>query len=179
MWITVSCAAFSGLNDEEAREILADLIPRSAELNEIFWGTGLPVVEYDADDLPKSIRWKYYEVTPDCKYQTMAALDAEASQVFTYKYLQSMYEWAFFGTYDLPSRYSESERGVLQRNVMDDGFELTTVFHIGQARVKSGTRDKVTVNVPADGYEGEPYDGGINLVLIRENGVWLLDSPTY
>jgi len=165
------------LNDEEAREILRDLIPRSAELNEIFWGTGLPVVEYDADDLPKSIKWKYIDVTPDCKYQTMAEIDAEASQVFTYKFLQVIYSWAFFGTYDLPSRYSESDKGVLQRNVMDEGFELTTVFYIDETRVKSGLGDSVTVAVPAD-VLGAPY-GDIDLKLVRENGVWLLDSPTY
>jgi len=177
LWITVSCTAFSPLNDEQVREILRDLIPRSAEINEIFWGRGLPTVEYDESELPRSINWKYYEVTSDCKYQSIAEIDAAASQVFTYKYLQIMYQWAFLGIDGGMPRYSENDKGKLERNVMDNGFEYSTVFHIEEARVKSGYGDSVTVIVPAD-VEGEPY-GDIELVLVRENGVWLLDSPTY
>jgi len=176
LWIT-SCTAAVELTDEEAIAILSDLIPRSAELNEIFWGEGLPTVDYDEDDLPISFNWYYVEVTPDCKYQSINDIEAAASQVFTYGFLQIIYSWAFFGSYELKPRYSENDDGVLQRNVMDNGFELTTVFHIDQAKVKSGKRDSVTVTVPAD-VQGEPY-GDVDLVLIKENGVWLLDSPTY
>ena len=40
-----SCA--SKMTDEEAQKILMELVPKSEELNKIFWGEGLPVEDRD------------------------------------------------------------------------------------------------------------------------------------
>ena len=55
-----SCA--SGISDEEVRVILTDLVPRSQQLNEIFWGNGIKPEDEEAVPLITVTTAQYYTV---------------------------------------------------------------------------------------------------------------------
>lgn len=174
LFSAASCASFSELTDEDARAILSDLIPKSEELNEIYWGKGLPASE---DSEGFDTMQYYVEVSPDSKYQTIAQLVTATEAVFSEEFCKLIFELGFYGSDDISPRYGESENGVLQVNVSDKGYTLQTKLFPENAVIVRGFGDEVIVKVPAT-FGGEPYED-IELHLVKENGVWLLNSPTY
>lgn len=177
MMITVLTSCRMGaadITDEEARQILGDLIPIAEELNEIFLGSGLEPSEYTVEFTTAA---KYVEVSPDAKYQTMAALKAAARAVFSEEYCEILFESAFDGSDDFTARYSESANGILQIDVNNYGYDLRTKLYPEQAAAKNKYDGKTAVSIPAE-FDGVPCED-IIVYLVKENGNWLIDSPTY
>ena len=179
------------LTTEEAREILGGLVPLSLELNEVFFGKGLPTADPDAADSEESGA-EYYEVSPDAAYKSIAEIKADAEKVYSSAYLSHVYIIAFEGaktdygtenedgeaayTEYIDPRYKE-EDGVLMIDVAYAGYELNNTPLTDTAEVVECTPDyvKVSVKYSADGAEA----GTMNILLAYENGQWRLDSPTY
>ncbi|MGN1346088.1 MAG: hypothetical protein ACI4V1_04835 [Eubacteriales bacterium] len=99
----VSCGA-PPHDEAEIREALDVLLPLSYELNEIYFGEGLPATKDQAriDELygtfaanVKSL--KYHPVAEDCGYDSIADIKEATEAVFTDEYTAYLYELAFDG----------------------------------------------------------------------------------
>ena len=170
----ISCGN-GGVSAEEAREILSELVYKAEELNEIYWGKGIEPGE-TVEVLSKSTP-KYVKVSPQSKYRDINSLKIATESVFTEEFCRIIFEMAFFGSEEIIARYNESDDGVLMVNVNDEGYALQTKLFPEKAEIKSQYGGRLTLMVPAE-FGGKPYED-IKIVLIKENGVWLIDSPTY
>ncbi len=164
------------VSDAEAREILGELIPKAEYFNEAFWGKGLPAEPGAVyDDSKKAVR-QYYDVSPDCPYQTMADLKAAASEVYSREYMEVITETILEGTDEFFPRYDEVD-GVLRVDIAYEGYNLRSKLYPEQAKVVRSGMNLLEVDIPSD-FDGEPAED-YRVTLVRESGRWLLDSPTY
>lgn len=168
-----------GPSDEEILARLDELVPLSQELNEIFVGEGLTptdkavLSEYD-------VGAQYFEVAEDAPYRDMASLKAAAESVYSSDYLKTVYIMAFDGSAenDITPRYKETG-GVLYVDIAWSALKLRTMLDLSGATVVESAAEKVKVKVDYT-LEGDTGSGGqLTLVLVKQDGVWLLDGPTY
>lgn len=184
LMVSTSCAEKNlEITPEEATAVLKDLVPRSYELNVIFFGEGLPV-EDPPETKPATVT--YRPVTADCGYTSIAQIMRAAEQVYSKRYLDGVYVSAFIGV------AAESEDGMLDTTVSPRYQEIggklqadtaASVKDIrGKLEVLSVTLGKATptyVATEATCRDGEGNTVVMTVLLTLENGVWLLDSPTY
>lgn len=181
------------MTDGQAKEVLAPLIENAYPINEIFFGKGLP---YDGElnKEYKMVSAQYLPVSESAGYHTVAEIKEAAEKVYSKKYLDSIYPVMFEGLTlneedeltmsTIDPRYKEFKetdgeetRTVLKVNALHEGYDLKTVPDASTAAVVECTPDyvKVSVSYTLDGKTGTMF-----LTLSPdENGVWLLDSPTY
>lgn len=187
------------ITDEEAQAVLEELVPASYEINEIFFGVGLPYegeteeeeesttdTEIDFDDGASLITTSYLPVTEDCGYASIREIKAAAQAVYSMGYLESVYVTMFEGM------AATSEDGLLNNNVSPRYKELAGILCVdalheplairGRLTVLSSevvkkTPDYVSVSCLCRNEAGE--ESQETFLLTLENGVWLLDGPTY
>lgn len=169
-----SCA--SGISDEEVRSLLADLVPRSQQFNEIFWGTGIKPEDESAVPLTTVTTAQYYKAAPDSPYKNIAEIKTAAEKVFSKDYLTSVYTVMFEGADDIEPRFAENEEGFLTTDICYDPYDFNTEIFTETAVVKETGADLIRTEVECM-TNGEP--GKMNISLRRQDGVWLIDSPTY
>lgn len=194
-----SCA--SNMTDDEARNILGQLVPLSQELNEIFWGEGLPV-DFSEELVDSVTADQYRPVTADAEYQSIQDIKDAAEKVFSLEYLKNVVYATAFGEYDVGEitkddiqkgdgtyydasdlglntiypRYKQERDGILCRNVSQKAYELNTEVLTDTAVVKKRANNLIVCEVKCicSGVEST-----MNIALRCQNGVWLLDGPTY
>ena len=165
------------MSDEEARSILSELVPLSLEMNEIFFGDGLPLEDENAEPMESVTGGQYMRVSPTAKYQSIAEIKTAAESVYTAEYLQnSVYPMAFDGVDDARPRYAERD-GVLCRNLNSVSFPLTDRLEFDRATVSDTGYEVIELSVPYTDADGAEKTAKIT--LRQQNGKWLLDSPTY
>mgnify|MGYP004518625207 FL=1 len=165
------------MSDEEARSILSELVPLSLEMNEIFFGDGLPLEDENAEPMESVTGGQYMRVSPTAKYQSIAEIKTAAESVYTAEYLQnSVYPMAFDGVDDARPRYAE-RAGVLCRNLNSVSFPLTDRLEFDRATVSDTGYEVIELSVPYTDADGAEKTAKIT--LRQQNGKWLLDSPTY
>ncbi len=153
------------MTDELARAELERLLPTSYELNEIFWGKGLPTVENTSTD-------RYKTVKDESGYESVDEILRKASTVFSADYLKSIEDAIFIGNEEVYPRYKEIN-GVLKADTQNEGFNIKGNIVIETAKIKKQNRAMMIV-------EADYEDGGTaELSLILQNGRWYLNSPTY
>lgn len=183
---------------DEIRAALETLIPASAELNEIYFGLGLPTAADEEgyanpDDGLVYEQLIYEQVLPSCKYQTEAELREATLSVFTESYANALFERGFSGlsvkyddnglsgselTSTLYAMYIETD-GVLTKrtNVKEEALRLGREYLIDKMTVVRQKNDYVVVDIPTM-MDGEESVTVTLKLVITENG-WRLDSPTY
>ncbi|MBQ4065991.1 MAG: hypothetical protein IJD10_07810 [Clostridia bacterium] len=173
------------LTNEEATRILQDLVPRSHEINVIFYGEGLPV-----EDMPevRPDTTTYKPVLGGGGYGSVADIKAAAEKIYTLNYLQSaVYPAAFEGI------STESTDGLLDAAISPRYKEYGGKLHadVSSAKVKNirgrlevlsaevrrCTATYVTVRGVCRDDQGETVE--LTFFLAPQNDTWLLDSPTY
>ena len=159
----VSCGG--SMTDESVRKELERLLPLSYELNEIFWGKGLPPKEVDSTD-------RMLPVKDDCGYKTTKDILDKAATVFTAEYVEEIKSAIFTDTDDIDPRYADIS-GVLKVDTKVEGFAVKGNVVIQSAKIKK--QNRTTVIVTADYEDG----GSTELTLKMQGGKWYLDSPTY
>ena len=194
----VSCGGGMKVDEEELRTALGELIEKSAELNEIYFGEGLPMTE-DAEVLEsfyssfdsdvKSIN--YHPVDPECGYTNETELRDATLEVFTENYSEYLFERAFSGisaTYDegTEDQYTSTavyamyieENGVLTAriDIADEAMHLGRTYDLSGMEIIRTKENYVVVKIPSE-MDGKPLDIELKVVM-TENG-WRLDSPTY
>ena len=171
-----SCGVLGAPSNEEMRQVLAELLPRSYEATELIYGKGAPIeegFEIDPD-------WKFSHYAPvaaSAKYKSEAEIRMLVESVFTKDYAEEMYEYAFVGNDDLMSRYNTSE-GKLYIDVTKEPLGMATDIYPESAKVKSGSAYACLLEVEYS------IDGGqtrqtMHVRLVQTDGKWLFDGPTY
>ena len=190
-----SCA--SKMTDEEAQKILMELVPKSEELNKIFWGEGLPVEDETNGALNSVTSAQYRAVSQDCEYKSIDDIKKAAESVYSSDYLSQVYA-AAFGEYEiqtgkkgeeetgevnaeelglntLNARYIE-EKGVLYKDITYSEYTLTTEIDETSAKVVKSGLGLIICRVDCT-VDGEKKT--MEIALRNENDIWLIDSPTY
>lgn len=179
------------MTEEEARAIVSPLIEKSFEINEIFFGKGLPHEEniYDEQDeaekeMTGTKRVRYLEVTSE-DYHSIDELKEAAREVYTESYLTAVFQIAFEGltssngTVYQYARYITALVGELSINADAEEQSITVgrTYDIDSLKITKKTSDTVyfTLKSFVDGKE----DGEILLSIKDEGAGWRLDSPTY
>ncbi len=172
------------ISEEEAAKVLTELVPLSYELNVIFFGEGLPVKDSPAE---RPTSTTYQAVSADSPYTSIAAIKAAAEKVYSKRYLDGIYVSAFVGV------TQESEDGGMNTSVSPRYQEFGSGLHADvSVAPKPNMKGKLTVQSVKVGRATAEYvsteatcldEAGntvvMTVLLTVENGVWLLDSPTY
>ncbi|MBO5039501.1 MAG: hypothetical protein J6D09_00215 [Clostridia bacterium] len=169
------------ISEEEAYEVLCDLVPRSYEFNVIFFGEGLPHEHGEYEDTT------YVEVDlGESKYSSIPEIKVEVERVYSKRYLKSIYVNMFVGSKttssdglldnDVSPRYKEIE-GKLMIDASYDEVNIMGKLTVVSTDVVKKTPKYVSVDAVCQDENGNEIQKRFFLTL--ENGVWLLDGPTY
>ena len=202
--ILAGFAGFAGCSKpkhtpDELRPILEDLLPRAAEINEIYFGEGLPTTRdvdvvrafYETFDTDiQSI--SYTPVDPACGYETVDDIKAATLAVFTPDYAAFLFDRAFNGISDLFDEGLETEHrttavyamyleenGYLTKrvNLADDAIPLGRTYDLDSLTVIRENESGVEVKL-ASFFDGQPAVE-VKMWLVETAEGWRLDSPTY
>ncbi len=184
---------------EEMRTVLEDLLPKSGELNEIYFGKGLPTNRdenavqafYDSFDTDIAAI-SYTPVDPASGYETVEDIKAATLAVFTEEYAQVLFDRAFTGISDVFDEgtatehrttavyalYLEQDGYLTKRvNMENDAIPLGRTYDLGSLEVLRENGTGVQVRLKSF-YQGNPSVDVEIWLKETENG-WRLDSPTY
>jgi len=173
-------------SDEEIISAAAELIEASYEINEIFFGEGLPSVEPEGADM-----MKYLLIAEDSPYHTEEEIKSAALKVYSEDYCELLFERAFSGfsldegdedgldtTKIVGARFvTYNDELVILPLEEDDIMKLDRTYdteNITVTKQKSGT---VILSVPSF-IDGKASDN-VSITMIRTENGWRLDSPTY
>ncbi len=186
-------------SDEEIRTALDELLPKSYELNEIYFGEGLPHTEdeaaveafYNSFDTDVSTL-SYVPVAADCGYGNETELREATLAVFSDAYAETLFSRAFTGitavinegyeqeyvTSAMYARYLE-QAGVLtvRINLKEEALPLGRVYDTSTMEIIRQRDNRVTVVL--SGYVNGVEDCTAEITLVLEEDGWRLDSPTY
>lgn len=193
----VSCGG-GAHSEEEIRAALEELLPKSFELNEIYFGKGLPMssdrekVEefysiFDSD--VEAVN--YHPVDISCGYTTETDIREATLEVFTADYAEYLFGRAFSG---ISATFNEGEEqeytstavyamyieqdGILtvRINLADEALPLGRVYDLDGMELTANEENFVAVKIPTE-MNGRVLDVELRLVLTPDG--WRLDSPTY
>ena len=182
---------------EEVRDRFEAIIEASYEINDIFFGEGLPTHDRDGDFAKENniyygfFGYDAYEfVTEDSPYFYIDDIKYAAARVYSADYLEEISTMAFIGYADentgavSTARYLEAE-GILWRYSFgeEDPFNILP----GKRRYLMDTMEMVrpsngrSVNIKIDSYLLGKEDEILSVTLrfVLEDGEWYLDTPTY
>jgi len=186
------------VTEEEVKEILEDLLPASEELNQIYFGEGLPISEDEAlikafyDTFEGGLKMtNYLPVDPACGYTSVADIKEKTLAVFTEDYGAYLFERAFSGISAIIDEGSENEykesvshamylerSGILtaRRNLAEEAIQLGRQYHLEALTLLEEGENYILVSVPSE-LNGREAD--VELKLVKTEEGWRLDSPTY
>ncbi len=197
--LTTSLVSCGGAHEEaEIRAALEELLPKSFELNEIYFGEGLPMsndkekVEefysiFDSD--VEAIN--YHPVDLSCGYTTETDIREATLAVFTEEYAGYLFERAFSGisatfneggeeAYTSTAVYAMyiEQDGILtvRINLEDEAIELGREYDLDAMELIENRENYVVAKIPTV-MNGNALDVELRMVLTA--GGWRLDSPTY
>ena len=192
-----SCGGMK-VDESELKEALGELIEKSAELNDIYFGEGLPLTVdkealeelYGSDDTDiKSVH--YHPVDPECGYTSEYEIKKATLEVFTENYSEYLFERAFSGISAVYNEGSGDEqvevasyamyiedRGVLTAriDIADHAIELGRTYDLDGMEIVRVKKNYAVVKIPTE-MNGKSLTVELKVVM-TENG-WRLDSPTY
>lgn len=181
----------------EVKDPFSALIEASYEINEIFFGAGLPTHDRDGEFAKENNIYygfhgydAYEYVVETAPYHYVEEIKYAASQVYSADYLEEICTMAFIGYADentgsvSTARYLEAE-GILLRYSFGDkdpfailpGNRRYLLDTMKIVKPSSGTSVNVSVDSYLVGQEDEILT--VTLRFILENGEWRLDTPTY
>lgn len=183
---------------EEVRDEFSALIEASYEINEIFFGAGLPTHDREGEFAIENFMYYGFEgydayefVVEDSPYHSVEDVKYAAAAVYSADYLEEISTMAFVGYADettgavSTARYLDSPEGYFLRYVFGetDPFNILPgarryLFDTMQiVKPSSGTSVNVTVDSYLLGQEDELLT--VTLRFVYENEAWRLDTPTY
>ena len=166
------------LTDEQAKEILDKKLPTSYNVLGAIYGDLLYCSDADKEKIDEG--WTtphYFKVDKSCIYQTIDEIKRDAEAVFTDAYLETVYEYAFEGSDETMSRFSEHE-GKLTIDVVKESYGVLTDIYSDTVKVEKSSNYSAVLTVDGS------IDGGktikrITINLSKVNGEWLFNGPTY
>ena len=193
------------VSEAEVSAVLAELIPASYPLNEVFFGEGLPISDdradveafYSAVGMDNDISLNYHPVSPEAPYTTVEEIREATLAVFSESYANYLFTMAFDGLSSVfnenteeqltqtvsYARYMETD-GILtvRMNIGDEAMPLHRTYDTNDIEI---IRDKLSGDhgyllVEVQSYvDGQP-DVKVEVKLVKNaDGQFRLDSPTY
>ncbi len=180
---------------EEVRDRFIQLFEDAYEINDIFFGEGLPT--YDRDNADNEVLYygffgydAYEIVRGDCPYQSVEQIKAAAEKVYSPDYLDDIYTMGFDGYAD------ENSDNVATARYLHTGeyflkyaFGDKDTFHVlpGKRIYKYDTMaigelsNAKAINLTIESYlEGDEQNVTVETVrFVLVDGEWFLDEPTY
>lgn len=170
-------ANFTKPSGERVSEILGGLIPDAQKYGEIIWGAGLPVKEGAPGKLETVTGAQYRPVDPDCGFASTGEMKEAFAKVFSSGYMQSI-SYGLFDGYDemkISPRYKDI-KGELNIDITNEGTSPEQIeYDLSSARSVGGGGNGIIAEIDGVTKDGQKITSEIKLV--KENGVWLLDSP--
>ncbi len=185
-------------SEDDLRGAVLDLLPRSLELNEIYFGEGLPISDnredverFYASFATDVTAVNYHPVADDCEYQSVADIKAATEAVFSEQYCVYLYELAFQGIsavfnegeenqYTSSASYARyiENSGILtvRLDIIYEAMDLSRTYDMDSMEIVTMRRSYAIVNVPSE-KNGETVT--IELKLIYTDDGFRLDTPTY
>ena len=184
--------------EEEIRTVLDELLPKSFELNEIYFGEGLPMSNDKAmveqfygmfDSDVEAIN--YHPVDVSCGYTTETDIREATLEVFTADYAEYLFGRAFSG---ISATFNEGEEqeytstavyamyieqdGILtvRINLDEEAIPLGRTYDLDGMELTENAENFVIAKIPTE-MDGKALDVELRLVLTPDG--WRLDSPTY
>ena len=171
------------ISEEEALEVLKELVPKSYEINEIFFGKGLPNDGSETVDGTKYVAVDHEK----SKYLSVEAIKAAAEAVYSSRYLSSVYVPMFEGSAsssedglldnDLSPRY-KLIAGVLHIDTSYAAFNIANMMHIDSVKIIKKTAEYVELEGTGTDSMEQTFVRRF-FITLENSGVWRLDSPTY
>ncbi len=194
----VSCG---GTDEAEIGAALAELLPASYPLNEIYFGEGLPISDnredvekfYAATGAGNDISLNYHPVSPDAIYTSIDQIKEATLLVFSDAYAEYLFTMAFAGlstVFDEGTETQVTQTVSYARYMETDGYFTVRMDIAKEAFPVNRTYDATDFEVvrERDGYilvdvqsyvDGEK-DVRVEVKLVRNGeGEFRLDSPTY
>ena len=162
----VSCE--KKVEENEAIELVKNLVSESYDLNEILYGKGLSYTDTNTED-------KYAPVNLDEKYLTLFSLKEKMRQVYSSSYATSLIDYLF--TYH-PGVYGEGifprydERGGYIVVLKDYEADDITEYNYDTIEIKKIKRKEIRATVMSTDNES------VEIVLVKELDGWRLDTAT-
>ena len=174
-----------GPADDVLLSRFSELIPAAAEINDIFFGEGLPV--YSREEYPEAYQMTvgadpdYDFITLEAKYQSIEDIKAAAEAVYTTDYLMGIYGLVFDGFYDanighIAARYTQDSNGFSKHNKIEPQISGAREYDMNSAKILMKNDSYATIEVNST-YEGE--SSSVRIRMKNQDGIWLLDDPSY
>ena len=174
---------------DEIKDELTALIDASAEINEIFFGEGVPVYARSGTD-EETVMYDgmieslddYEMVRSDAKYLSIDEIKMAAEKVYSDDYLESIYDMAFVGYADetvgvCAARYYEWDGWMYKSMSFEPVVTGTRTYDCDTMKiVKPSRADYVNFTVNSE-KDGEKLTVTLSAILTDDG--WRLDSPTY
>ena len=183
---TLAFTSCGSITDDEAKDIIRELLPKTYELNDILFGPGLP----DAKVPGGTDALLYLPVSEDAPYRTEEELREATLLVFSPDYAESIFELIFSG-YSIEESESKSEsKGVIFARYFDgdDGI-LRVNVNFEPIVKKSRTYDLDTIEIISKNNRriiakvGSIVDGKadvtVKITFLNTDNGWRVDSATY
>lgn len=175
----ISCGDV-GYTEKEIKKTAEELVENSTELNEIYFGEGLPIT--DENSVASAL---YSPVTEDCKYHSTTEIKAATEKVYTADYCEVLFKRGFEGT------SLESETKVVYARFIDDfdgrltarkdlketSMTVGRTYDYSTMKVESMKKGEALVSIQSV-VENKP-DVTVKITLKLESSGWRLDTPTY
>lgn len=176
------------LTDEQAIEIVAPLLDASYEINDIFFGEGLPhkSLEEEESGIQYDVKPVKYVPVESEDYKGIEDLKAAARAVYTESYLDAVFSIAFEGimgddgaVYQY-ARYIDTLTGgfSIKSGVENDSIVAGRRYDVNSLKITKQGNNYVffTLTSYIDGVQEE---NPVTLSIKDEGNGWRLDSPTY
>ncbi len=180
-------------DEEEVYEAALLLIPKSAELNTLYWGEGLMYIKN-----PSTSSGAYHEADyislEKYGFRTVEEMKNLTRDVFSKEYCDYIFSAAFTSVSDdeeihffarYYQKYEDSEGKIPVSIMVYEKFEplLTdeVFYDLETLKVTHSKKDKVFVQIEATvtNKGGESQKRTKQIALVEENDGWRIDSATY
>ena len=175
------------LTEDQVIEIVGPLVQKSYEINDIFFGAGLPHEEYTeaVDDTVYDVPPVNYVPVISEKYKSVSDLKDAAREVYTESYLEGVFDLTFNGMSDgngniiQYARYFENFTDNLKIRADVEKDNIVTGRKYDVTTLKITDQESGYIFFTLESFiDGEPA-GTIDLSIKDEGAGWRLDSPTY
>lgn len=170
-------------SDEDAAEILTELLEKDAALNRYVWGDGFSTLEDPAEDADDTTT-VYYRVSADAPYHSVDELKSAISELYSEELAVIINAYAFENTDKTMARfcdfYQNDEVADLQIDVTFNHppYELNAVIYPSTAKVTRSSATIIETEVEySNGPDGERRT--MEVRLLKENDIWKLDTQTW
>lgn len=186
--------------EEEIIEVAKNLIESSYDVNEIYFGKGLPVDE-DYDDISSYVdnaedlsaedleveSVQYVGVDPESGYSTLDDLKNIALKVYSKEYCEDIFIPAFEGVSDEDTGSVKYSRFMInlydtlceRKDIVEDGPVLLRTYKLDTIKVQEMKENRCKITVKATLDDGYELDVRLFLVKNEDGSGWRLDTPTY